>query len=311
VNQMLCSLSAFDEHFLVGNKYDSVLPGDPFEIGRVVSSGKKIADEKSIFGKTIQYTTYPLFDERQRSSGVISILHDVSKIRDFEREREESKRLLFLGNLVANFAHEIKNPLNGLSIATQRLIREFPNADEEYARITKNLKKEIDALNKTVNDFLILARPQIRERIPFRIAAVLAGVKTSVEHELREFDVLLEQHVDARIQLLGNADDFHRALLNILLNAIDAVATVKDRPRKIIVAANRSGGEVRMTISDNGVGMDKEEKDRVFNPYYTTKKSGTGLGLYIAQEIIKNHGGKISIVSQKNQGTTFDITFTS
>jgi len=309
VNKMFCSLSGYDESMLIGKQYDSVLINDPFDFHKVQGEGRKVADEKSLFGRELQYATYPLPDKSQKIIGTITILHDISRIREFEKEREEAERLVFLGNLVANFAHEIKNPLNGLSIAVQRLIREFTNEDEEYKRITRSLKKEIDALNKIVNDFLVLARPRMREKASFRISAALGKVKESVEHQLREYSIALDLSIEDDAQLIGNADDFQRALLNILLNAIDAVATVEDRPREISMLLKKSNQGAVLAIADNGVGMDADEKQRIFSQYFTTKKSGTGLGLYIAQKIIKDHGGMIKIESEKNHGTKFAITF--
>jgi signal transduction histidine kinase len=301
-------MSAFDECRLVGDKYYAVFPGDPFDVAKVIADGKKIADEKNIFGKDIQYATYPLFDERQHVSGVISILHDVSKIREFEKEREEAERLVFLGNLVANLAHEIKNPLNGLSIASQRLIKEFPSADEEYTRLTGNLKTDIDSLNKIVNDFLMLARPRMKERVEFSLAQILEETCVSVEAQMGEFNVVLHKDLQADASIIGSADDFRRAILNIILNAIDAVTAIDDRERKISVKTTKTRDGVKLRVSDNGLGMDKEEQDRVFSPYFTTKKSGTGLGLYIAQKIIRDHHGRIEIKSEKGKGTTFEIS---
>jgi signal transduction histidine kinase len=308
-NKMFCSISSFSEKILVGSSYDDVLPGDPFDADKVMKGSRKVSDEKLLFEKHIQYDTYPLSDNRQRIVGVITILHDVSKIREFEKEREEAERLVFLGNLVANFAHEIKNPLNGLSIATQRLTREFPRADEEYARITKGLKKEIDTLNRIVNDFLTLARPKMREKVPFRVSAVLEKVRATIQHELSEYEIALESAIDSDLEITGSAEDFRRAILNVFLNAIEAVNAIEGRSRTIRVNLAEEGKTVLLTISDNGVGMDEEERERIFNPYFTTKKSGTGLGLYIAQKIIKDHGGKIRIESKKNKGTDFIIVF--
>jgi len=309
-NKSFYSLSSFDEKMLTGSEYDKVFLGDPFDMNRVMSDGKKIADEKPLFGKNIQYATYPFYDKKQKIAGVISILHDVSKIREFEKEREEAERLVFLGNLVANFAHEIKNPLNGLSIATQRLIKEFPSRDQECAQITKSLKKEIDALNKIVNDFLVLARPKMKEKAPFKISTVLDETRDLIVHQLREYGIKLNYNIQTDTEILGNVEDFRRALLNILLNAIDAVSAVRDRAREINVSMKVVAGVVKIIIADTGIGMDKEETERIFSPYFTTKKSGTGLGLYIAQKIIKDHQGSIKIESQRNKGTKFEITFT-
>jgi len=311
VNEMFCTMSTFDEDFLVRNIYDRVLPDDPFDIVRVMKEGKKIADEKQVFGRDLRYAAYPLFDERQRISGASAILHDVTTIREFEREREEAERLVFLGNLVANLAHEIKNPLNGLSIGIQRLTTEFSNEDADYVRITRSLKHEIDVLTKTVNDFLMLARPKMREKISFRLGGILNDLAPLLENSMKDKKIELNKTIGADIDLVGSAHDFRRALLNIIVNAIDAVSMVKDRKPKIDISLEESRGETKLTIADNGIGMDDEERKRIFSPYYSTKKSGTGLGLYIAQKIIKDHGGSIVIKSDRKTGTSFEITFRS
>lgn len=311
VNPMFSALSAFDEDYLISNSYADVFPDDPFDVQKVMRERRKIADEKHVFGRELRYAAYPLFDEKQRITGAIAILHDVTKIREFERDREEAERLVFLGNLVANLAHEIKNPLNGLSIGIQRLLKEFPNADPEYTRITKSLKHEIDSLDKIVNDFLSLARPKMKEKLPFSIATIVDEMMPLIENSIREQGVVLRKNVETDAQLVGSPDDFRRALLNIILNAVDAVAAVMDRVRLIDISLTKSKGKVRLMIADNGIGMDEEEKNRIFNPYYSTKKSGTGLGLYIAQKIIGDHAGTINITSDKNRGTTFDIVFTT
>ncbi|UCD06317.1 MAG: GHKL domain-containing protein [candidate division WOR-3 bacterium] len=309
VNEMFCTMSTFDEDFLVGNTYVRILPEDPFDIERVIKEGKKVADEKQVFGRDLRYAAYPLFDKRQRISGAIAILHDVTTIREFEREREEAERLVFLGNLVANLAHEIKNPLNGLSIGIQRLTKEFPSEDTDYVRITRSLKHEIDVLTKTVNDFLMLARPKMREKISFKIGDILNDLAPLIENSIKDKNIELNKAIGADMDLVGSPHDFRRALLNIVVNAIDAVTALKDREPKIDISLEESRGEIRLIIADNGIGMDEEERKRIFSPYYSTKKSGTGLGLYIAQKIVKDHGGSISIKSHKNTGTRFEITF--
>lgn len=231
------------------------------------------------------------------------------RLQKFEREREEAERLSFLGNLVANFAHEIKNPLNGLSIATQRLIKEFPAADDEQNQLTAGIKKGIDSLNKILNDFLSLARPRMKENTEFEVRPALEEIFLITADRLKESHIILKSEISENVKLHGNPEDFKRAILNILLNAADAVGPIEDCEKIIRVKIERDGSGFILTVTDNGIGMDLEEQNRIFTPYFTTKKSGTGLGLYIAQKIIKDHGGRVDIKSQKNQGTTFIISF--
>jgi PAS domain S-box-containing protein len=309
INPVFCQITGWDEKRVLNKSYDEVFPGDPFDITRALKNRTKIEAEKEIFDKNLQYGAYPLYDRRGRVSDVITIIRDVTGLRKFEKERAESERLSFLGNLVANFAHEIKNPLNGLSIATQRLIKEFPATDEEQNQLTAGIKKGIDSLNKILNDFLSLARPRMKENIEFDVGSVLKDIFMITADRFKESNIILKSEISENVKLLGNSEDFKRAILNILLNAADAVSPVTNREKIIRIKIESSGSDFALTVADNGIGMDQEEQNRIFTPYFSTKKSGTGLGLYIAQKIIKDHGGRVDIKSQKNQGTIFILSF--
>lgn len=307
VNTMFSAISSFDEKILLRKSYFSLFPDDPFDIRNVLQKGTKTVCERSVFGKNIQFATYPLCDRQNRVTGAISVLRDVTKIREFEKEREEAERLSFLGNLVANFAHEIKNPLNSLSIATQRLSKEFPSKDAEYTRLVSTVKKEIESLNKTLNDFLSLARPRLEQGEEFVVSALMHETLDIVREQIKQHKIILKENISKNVKLVGNKEDFKRAFLNIILNAIEALAHVTDYERILEVELAKREKEVLIKISDNGPGMDEEEKQRIFTPYFTTKKQGTGLGLFIAQKIIKDHHGTVTVETALKQGTTFLI----
>jgi two-component system nitrogen regulation sensor histidine kinase GlnL len=309
INKTFSSMSSFEEKMLVSHDYFSLFKDDSFDVHKVLQEGAKIVDEKFVFGKNIQYSTYPLLDEKNKISGAISVLRDVTKIREYEKEREEAERLKFLGNLVANFAHEIKNPLNGLSIATQRLIKEFPSDNKEYTRLTTTVKKEIESLNKILNDFLSLARPRIKEKKEFNLSVLIQDTLDIIREQAKHKKIILKENIKKGIKLIGNLEDFKRAVLNILLNAIEALSLISKKQRNLDIELFRENKEIIMVISDNGSGMDKEEIDKIFTPYFTTKKGGTGLGLYIAHNILKEHKAKITIESEKGIGTSFRIVF--
>ena len=311
VNTMFSNISSFDEKILIRKSYFSLFPDDPFDIKNVLQEGAKTVSERSVFGKNVQFATYPLCDRQNRVTGAISVLRDVTKIREFEKEREEAERLAFLGNLVANFAHEIKNPLNSLSIATQRLSKEFPSRDAEYTRLVSTVKKEIASLNKTLNDFLSLARPRLKQGEEFVVSALMRETIDIVREQVNQHSIIVKENISQNVLLAGNKEDFKRALLNILLNAIEALAHVTDHERALNVELARHEKEVVIKISDNGPGMDEEEKHRIFTPYFTTKKQGTGLGLFIAQKIIKDHHGTVTVETAPKQGTTFLIVLKS
>ncbi len=307
VNTTFCKISSFEEEMLLNQNYFKLFKDDPFNIEKVLNKRVKIVDEKPIFDKTIQHSTYPLFDDKNRISGVISVLRDVTKIRAFEKEREEAARLKFLGNLVANFAHEIKNPLNGLSIATQRLIKEFPSDDDECVRLTTIIKKEIESLNRILNDFLSLARPKMKEKKEFNLSRLIQDTMDLVREQAKSSSIILKENIKRNVNTIGNESDFRRAILNILLNSIEALVIVHDRKRKLEISLKKRGKEILLEISDNAMGMDQEEVEKIFTPYFTTKKGGTGLGLYIAQNILKEHNAEITVESRKGIGTKFRI----
>jgi signal transduction histidine kinase len=307
INKMFSIMSSFEEKMLVHQHYFSLFKNDPFDVDKVLHSGAKIVNETYVFNRNIQYATYPLLNEKNRVSGVIAVLRDVTKIREFEKEREETERLTFLGNLVANFAHEIKNPLNGLSIATQRLIREFPSGDKEYSRLTTTIKKEIESLNKTLNDFLSLARPRMSEKKIFSLSDLFHGALDILREQARDNAIILKEKIAKDVEFIGNAEDLKRALLNIMLNAVDSLSNVTDRQRELSVILTQHKKEIEVEIIDNGEGMREDEVEKIFTPYFTTKKGGTGLGLYIAHNILKQHNAKIDVESRRGKGTTFKI----
>jgi signal transduction histidine kinase len=311
INKMFSHISSFDEKVLIRKNYFSLFPDDPFAIKTVLREGTKTVSERGIFGKSVQFATYPLCDHKNRVTGAISVLRDVTKMREFEKEREEAERLAFLGNLVANFAHEIKNPLNGLSIATQRLSTEFPSKDAEYIRIVSTVKKEIESLNKTLNDFLSLARPRLKQQAEFVLSELVYETLDIVREQIKQHRIKLKEKINKDIKITGNKEDLKRALLNVVLNAVEALAHVTDHARELSVELAQRNKDVVIRIADNGPGMDEEEKKRIFTPYFTTKKQGTGLGLFIAQKIIKDHRGTVTVETAPKHGTTFLIVLTS
>lgn len=310
VNNAFCALSGRDERALLNHDYIETFRDDILSIRRVMESRLRIEEEKELFNRRVQYISTPVFKKSGPASGVIAVIRDVTRIREFEKEQKESERLSFLGNLVANFAHEIRNPLNGLSIAAQRLAREFPSEQPDYRNLTGTLLKEIGALNRVLNDFLGLVRPHAREKEIFNLGQVLTDALNIVREQLREKDIALVEELKDHVEMAGYPDDLKRAFLNILVNSVDAVLAARGRRGEVGVRL-RAGREIVVELWDNGIGIDAGEIDRVFTPYFTTKKGGTGLGLFIAHKIVRDHGGKVTINSEKGNGTKFEITFPS
>jgi len=231
--------------------------------------------------------------------------------RALEAAMAQEQRLAAVGNLAAGVAHEIRNPLNAISIGLQRLRREFVPAGTEiraeYESFLEILRGEVGRLNEIVGQFLSLARP-----------ARLVLTEEPLEPLLRDMATLLEsqaaaQHVRIVQQLaLDGAtvrmdkQQLTQAFMNLVLNALQAMPG--GGAMTIQASLPSSGPTARVTVSDTGPGIPAEHLDRIFEPYFTTKQGGTGLGLALARKIVEEHQGTIRVENGPGGGATFIVT---
>jgi two-component system sensor histidine kinase HydH len=252
--------------------------------------------------------------------GVVAIFlnqrRHLRTVRALEEARERDRRLAALGHLAAGVAHEVRNPLNTISMGLQRLRSEFRPDEgdrEEYARFTDVMLGEVRRLNDTVERFLELARPAPLALGRCPLGQHLADLLTLVRPEAEARGVVLEAKVPAEI-ISPRADcgTLHRAVLNLLLNGIQAMPG----GGTLTVTARAVGGDgagltqgwVEVAVSDTGVGIAREDLDRIFEPYFTTKPGGTGLGLALAHRIVEEHGGTLTAESEgPGRGATFRV----
>jgi signal transduction histidine kinase len=230
-------------------------------------------------------------------------------IVEMERQLEKAERLSALGQLAAGVAHEIRNPLNAISMASQRLKREFMPGDEqkikEFQILASVIRDEIRRLDGIIEEFLTFSKSRRLELHDYPVSEVLQKIVNLIKEEAALKGITIEtryNHAPAIIPM--DVDKLQQALINFVKNAMESITGSGN----IIMAVNAAGKDrVSITISDNGCGMTPQEIERIFNPEYTTKEKGLGLGLPLAHEIIRGHGGDISVVSQQGEGTTFEI----
>ena len=230
-------------------------------------------------------------------------------IVEMERQLEKAERLSALGQLAAGVAHEIRNPLNAISMASQRLKREFMPGDEEKIKefqiLASVIRDEIRRLDGIIEEFLTFSKSRRLELHDYPVREVLQKIVNLIKEEaaLKGITIETRYHHDPAI-IPMDVDKLQQALLNFVKNAMESISGAGN----IIISVNTAGKErVSIKISDNGCGMTSEEIERIFNPEYTTKEKGLGLGLPLAHEIIRGHGGAISVISQQGGGTTFEI----
>ena len=223
----------------------------------------------------------------------------LNKMQEMERQLHQAERLSAMGRLAAGVAHEIRNPLNAISLASQRLER------NNIERLTAVMRDEIRRLNRIIEDFIGFAKTRKMEFSHHNIMDLLQEIVLLTEEELESEGVMIKIHRnDSPLMISMDFDKLKQAIFNIFRNAMESISN----EGSIDLSAEHKGKDwISIKISDTGSGMTPEEIEKIFNPDYTTKDKGLGLGLTLAHEIIKGHGGDIQVRSQPGQGTTFEI----
>jgi len=314
INRVAESIFSLKKENVLNKAYSEVFPEDVPLLGKTIKQKKIIRGKETEFrtfsgeDKFLMIGTSSIYDEEGKMSGAVSVIHDITELRRFEEEAKRAERLKALGSLAAGVAHEIRNPLNAISIATQRLKKEFvPTKDkDEYTSFTDTIIKEIKRLDLIINQFLSLAKAHKLNLVDTDLNSLLAEILRLIEMEAQVKNVRIEKSIKELPKIKIDKEEIKKALLNILLNGIQA--TPQDGRVFFESSFDEKRGEILIKVKDSGSGIPKENLSRIFQPYFTTKDKGTGLGLAIAYRIITDHKGKIEVQSEEGKGTTFTIT---
>jgi len=228
------------------------------------------------------------------------------KVKEMERDMEMKDRLVSLGKLASGMAHEIRNPLNAISISIQRLKREFVPGDDkkdEYGKFIDIMRGELSRVDRIVEEFLL----STKSRVPFsseNLYGVMEDVVAILYEKAALKGVTLSNNIEKDIRVECQSERIKQAFYNLLLNGIEAITG-----KGIVEATSvHKGLQVNISISDNGSGIMEEHIHSIFEYYYTTKDKGIGLGLPISYMIIQDHGGDIKVFSEKGKGTRFEVS---
>ncbi|MHA0856615.1 two-component system sensor histidine kinase NtrB [Paenibacillus sp. CMAA1364] len=233
---------------------------------------------------------------------------DVTNYKKMEESAYQNDKLAMLGKISASIAHEIRNPLTSIRGFMQLLRSELKQlGKDEYAKI---ILSEIDRANDIISEFLNSSKPSMPNKTIVNVSSLLNQVILLSESEaLMKGCQIFLHNVQGFAFILVDMKQIKQVLLNIIKNAMDAMDdVVKSDGGKIEVYTSMVDDHVRIHVSDNGKGMDRNTMLRLFEPFYTTKDSGTGLGLSVSYGIINNHGGVISVESEEGKGTQFMIS---
>lgn len=238
-----------------------------------------------------------------------SIRKAVYRTRDLEKRAMNSERLAFVGTLAGGLAHEIKNPLSTLTINLQLLkedMQSLPGENNKRALIkVQILQKEVQRLEEILNDFLRFAKGQKLELKNYDINEILDEVVDFVTPEIKQKKILILKSYDAHLpQCRVDGNLIKQAVLNVIINAEQAM----ENGGELMIRTTAGDKKyIQIDITDTGPGIPRNNIDKVFQVYFSTKKTGTGLGLPTAKRIIEEHKGTISLHSEEGKGTNFSI----
>jgi PAS domain S-box-containing protein len=239
-----------------------------------------------------------------------AIARDVSEQHALTDKLVQADKLVLLGQLSAGIAHEIRNPLAAVNLNLQVLKRKIPEDTQEFEHVATALQG-VERISKIVEVTLNFSKPAIPDIHGVNLNSIVPTTLELVSTVIRRKEIQVEQKLDEKLPIVSaDAKQIQQVLINLVTNAADAIKS----KGKIVIRSykekipGRSGGEYAViSISDNGIGIVPEDLSKIFNPFFTRKAEGTGLGLPITQRILHQHNGVIDVESAVGSGTTFYI----
>lgn len=264
----------------------------------------------------------PLDGEAKGSTGMALILHDATEAREQTHEAIESERIQALTLLAASVAHELGNPLNALSIHLQLMDREIRKLGQPSAAGEAGDPDEVSDIAAKLEKYISVAKGEVN-RLDYIVTQFLQAIrpskpklkKSSLNDTVEETIELLRPEFDNRGQAiklefakslplaLFDAAQIKQSLINLMKNSMHAMSTGGE----LTIKTGEAAAGVWVSLTDTGGGIPQEQIKRIFEPYYTTKEKGSGLGLMIVQRIVRDHDGRLELMSHGGKGTTFRI----
>jgi signal transduction histidine kinase len=232
-------------------------------------------------------------------------------IEEREQRLIRSERLATVGRMAAQITHEVRNPLSSIGLYAELLGDEIADRGDEPKRLVTSIISEVDRLTEITETYLRFARlprPKLERE---DLGAIVTGVLEFSRAELAQAGIALDLDVAAGLpDVAADEAQLRQALLNLVRNAREAMSNRSGGRLRVVVAATEgAAGEIRVIVQDSGGGIPPEHLGQIFDPFFSTKERGTGLGLALVQQIVVEHGGRIDVESGPETGTTFTLVF--
>src|SRR5437763_5194421 len=259
----------------------------------------------------MEITSAEVMDVKGQVTAVVSVLHDLSEIRELERRRVEqqlfeSEKLAAVGRLAASIAHEVNNPLE--AIKNSLYLMQSGKDSEKNTRFLDIARKETERVSHIIRQMLGFAR-RSGEVGQVDVNQLLEETLVLVDKKMRQLGIRIVRKFDEQLPLVhARADQLRQVFLNLILNAQQSI-TGSGVIRITTARYDEQSLQpsISIQISDSGSGISEADLTRIFEPFFSTRKRGTGLGLWVTQDIVRQHGGRIEVTSTRRHGTTFTI----
>lgn len=301
---------------IIGERFiwDSIADPDIAGFTREILTNEDAASDREFaldhggVTRILSCSILPLVQEGHIRGNVVQLV-DISEKRGREARLRRAESLASLTTLAAGVAHEIKNPLGSIGIHAQLIEKSLSLMEGKEAETVRGylevIGEEIERLNRIVVDFLFALRPMDTHLENGDLNQLVEDLLSFVQYELEQAGIEVVQDLDPELpELKLDTRYFKQALLNIVKNAIHAMP----EGGMLRVSTQTRGDDALLRVSDNGVGMSEEVVGKIFEPYFTTRDFGSGIGLTLVYKVVKEHLGDISVISREGQGSTFTIT---
>jgi signal transduction histidine kinase len=320
LNDAACGVFGLEAGEAIGKRLDERIRGLDWE--SLTRSSGPVSHDMEIFypqSRFINFYVVPLVMEQREPTvaapataaeevGHVMLLRDITESRRTAQQTIESERLNALRLLAAGVAHEIGNPLNSLHIHLQLMERSVQKLhDGEKSELEQSIdvaRSEVNRLDSIVTQFLKAIRPSRPQLRPENVNTIVEEAVRFFAPELQDRDIVVEQELRSDLPLLQlDRDQMKQAFYNVIKNSVEAM----HRHGTLRIRTDLADTHVIVRFVDTGGGMSAENLSRVFEPYFTTKPTGSGLGLLIVRRIVREHGGELSIESSQGRGLTLTI----
>ncbi len=302
-------------------KHLAELPIAPALSGLTDSWEKVLINKENLFMEGVEHTTQtkgmvlfdlyvsPLVGHDDTVQGVLLVGEDVTEKVRTKQALIQSERLATIGRMSALVAHEIRNPLSSIGLNTELLEDELDEAqlqkDDEPRKLLRSISREVERLTEVTEEYLKFARLPKPHLIDENVNDILSDLFDFLQEEIRHADVNIDTRFAPNLPAIrADEGQLKQAFINIIRNSLESM----QNGGNLSVTTGTSEDHVVITITDTGSGIDNQNLDRIFDPFFSTRNGGTGLGLSLTQQIVNEHRGVIQCESQPQKGTSFIIT---